>query len=103
MGNGAVHCKVEPEISDLDFQDGINSGGFVVPALKESKLSTDVITKPGQSIIMGGLLNRVEKKTIAKIPGLGDLPILGKLFQSTRYSDGQSDVVFILTPEVLSQ
>ncbi|HEV3140956.1 MAG TPA: hypothetical protein VGY57_10590, partial [Vicinamibacterales bacterium] len=103
MPNGSIETKITPDISNLDYQNAVQMNGFFIPALKESKISTDVITKPGQSIIMGGLLNRVEQKTIAKIPALGDLPILGKLFQSTRYSDGQTDVVFIMTPEVLNQ
>jgi len=103
MGNGAVHSKVEPEISDLDFQDGINSGGFVVPALKESKLSTDVITQPGESLIMGGMVRHVEQRTISKIPLLSSLPILGQLFQSTRYQNDETDVVFVMTPEIITR
>ncbi len=85
LGNGEVETKINPEISDLDFTNGISLGGFVVPALKESKLSTDVITKAGESIVMGGMLRRIDTKNFTKIPLLGDLPILGKLFRSTRY------------------
>ena len=72
-------------------------------ALKESKLSTNVITQPGESIIMGGLVRRVENRTILKIPILGDLPILGKLFRSTNYQNNQSDVVFVMTPVVITR
>ena len=56
-----------------------------MPALKTSKLKTDIVTHDGDSVVMGGLLRHVEQKNINKIPGLGDLPILGKLFRSTRY------------------
>jgi pilus assembly protein CpaC len=103
LGNGAVQAQIAPDISDLDFADGVNQNGFVIPALKESKLSTNVITQPGESIIMGGLVRRVETRTILKIPLLGDLPILGKLFRSTNYQNNQSDVVFVMTPVIITR
>ena len=103
LGNGAVQAQIAPDISDLDFADGVNQNGFVIPALKESKLSTNVITQPGESIIMGGLVRRIETKNIQKIPLLGDLPILGKLFRSTSYQSSQSDVVFVMTPVVITR
>jgi pilus assembly protein CpaC len=103
LGNGSVEAKIQPDISDLDFADGISENGFVVPALKESKLSTDVITQPGESIIMGGLVRRMESKFINKIPVLSQIPILGKLFQSTNYLNQQSDVVFVMTPTVITR
>ena len=101
LGGGGVETVIAPEVSNLDFQDGVSLNGFVVPALKTSKLSTDVVTKAGESIVMGGLLSRTEQRTVDKIPGLGDLPILGKLFRSTRYQSSQTDVVFVMTPQIL--
>jgi len=103
LGNGAVQAQIAPDISDLDFADGVSQNGFVIPALKESKLSTNVITQPGESIIMGGMVRRVESRTIQKIPLLGDLPILGKLFRSTNYQNSQSDIVFVMTPVVITR
>jgi len=103
LGNGSVEAKIQPDVSNLDFQDGINENGFVVPALQESKLSTDVITQPGESIIMGGMVQRIENRFINKIPVLSQIPILGKLFQSTRYQNNQSDVVFVMTPTVITR
>jgi pilus assembly protein CpaC len=103
LGNGAVEAKIAPEVSDLDFADGISLNGFVVPALKTSKLSTDVITQDGESIVMGGLLRRIEQKNIQKIPLLGDLPILGQLFRSTSYQKSDSDVVFVMTPTIVTK
>jgi len=103
LGNGSVEAKIAPDISDLDFQDGIIENGFVVPALKESKLSTDLITQPGESIIMGGMVRRVEQRFITKIPLLSQIPILGKLFQSTNYQHNQTDVVFVMTPTVITR
>ncbi len=103
LGEGSVETIIAPEISDLDFQDGVSLNGFVVPALKTSRLSTDVVTKSGESIVMGGLLRRQEQRFIDKIPLLGDLPILGKLFRSTRYQSSQTDVVFVMTPQILTR
>ncbi|MHB8230101.1 MAG: type II and III secretion system protein family protein, partial [Vulcanimicrobiaceae bacterium] len=103
LGNGSVETKIAPEVSDLDFQDGVQISGFTIPALKESKLSTDVITQPGESIIMGGMLRHLQQRNIQKIPLLGDLPILGKLFRSTSYQDQRSDVVFVMTPEIITR
>lgn len=103
LPNGAVQTKISPEVSDLDFTNAVTSSGFVIPALKTSKLSTSVVTQAGESIIMGGLLRRQEQRTILKIPFLGDLPILGKLFRSTRYQRSETDVVFIMTPQILTR
>ncbi len=68
LGNGDIETLIAPEVSDLDFSDGVTLNGFVVPALKTSKLSTDVITRDGESIVMGGLLSRVEQRTINEDP-----------------------------------
>jgi len=103
LGNGSVEAKIAPEVSDLDFADGISINGFVVPALKTSKLSTDVITRNGESIVMGGLLRRQEQKTVQKFPILGDLPILGALFRSTAYRKNESDVIFVMTPTIVTR
>ncbi|HEX3465236.1 MAG TPA: pilus assembly protein N-terminal domain-containing protein [Candidatus Elarobacter sp.] len=103
LGDNGVETVIAPEVSDLDFQDGVSINGFTIPALKTSRLSTDVVTKAGESIVMGGLLRRVEQRNIDKIPGLGDLPILGKLFRSTRYQSTQTDVVFVMTPQIVTR
>jgi pilus assembly protein CpaC len=103
LGNGAVEAKISPNISDLDFSNAVSENGFVIPALRTSTLSTDIITQPGESIIMGGMLRRVETRTINKIPLLGDIPILGQLFRSTNYQNQQSDIVFVMTPEVITR
>jgi Flp pilus assembly secretin CpaC len=103
LGDGSVETKINPEISDLDFGNGIQLNGYVVPALKTSRITTDVITKDGESIVMGGLLRRVESKNLTKIPLLSDIPILGKLFTSTAYQSTNTDVVFVMTPTVVTK
>jgi pilus assembly protein CpaC len=103
LAGGEVETVIAPEVSDLDFTDGVTLNGFVVPALKTSQLSTDVITKDGESIVMGGLLSRMETVTLNKIPVLGDLPILGPLFRSKSYQTTKTDVVFVMTPTILTR
>jgi pilus assembly protein CpaC len=102
-GNGSVEAVIAPEISALDYANAVIVSGFTIPALTISQLTTDVITRPGESILMGGLVSRVEKRTISKIPILAEIPILGKLFTSTSYQNQQSDVVFVMTPEILTR
>jgi pilus assembly protein CpaC len=102
-GNGSVEAVIAPEVSALDYANAVIVSGFTIPALTISQLTTDVITRPGESILMGGLVQRLEKRTISKIPILSEIPILGKLFTSTSYQNQQSDVVFVLTPEILTR
>ncbi|MBV9270734.1 MAG: pilus assembly protein N-terminal domain-containing protein [Candidatus Eremiobacteraeota bacterium] len=103
MPNGYVDSKIAPDISDLDYQNAVTLNGLFIPALKQSRISTEVITKPGQSIVLGGMLRRVESRTISKIPLLGDVPVFGQLFRSTRYQNDETDVVFVMTPEIHTQ
>src|SRR5580698_1026641 len=103
LGNGSVDAVIAPEVSDLDYANAVIVSGFTIPALKVSQLSTDVITRPGESIMLGGLVRRLETRTISKIPLLSDIPILGKLFTSTAYQHNQSDVVFVMTPEIVTR
>jgi Flp pilus assembly secretin CpaC len=102
LPNGSVAAEVDPDISDLDYQDAVSFGGYTVPALTETRLATHVIATDGQSIVMGGLMRRLNQETIQKIPVLSSIPILGKLFQSKTYQRGESNVVFVMTPTVIT-
>lgn len=103
MGNGAINAKITPEISDLDYTNAVVESGFLIPALKVSTLSTNIITQPGESIVMGGLVRRIDTRTYNKVPLLGDIPVLGKLFRSVAYQSQHTDVVFVMTPEVITR
>jgi len=103
LGNGSIDTKISPEVSDLDFANAVVLNGFTVPALKTSRLSTEVITQGGEAIVLGGLLKHEETRTILKIPLLGDLPILGKLFRSTAYQNNNTDVVFVMQPTIITR
>ncbi len=103
LGNGSIDTKINPEVSELDFQDGTQINGFTIPAMKTSKVSTEVITQTGEAIVLGGLVHRVESRTLAKWPILGDIPILGNLFRSTNYQRNDTDVVFVMEPTILTR
>jgi len=103
MGNGDVATKIISEVSDLDFSNGLQANGFTVPALKTSRISTNVVTAPGESIIIGGMLRHVEQRTITEIPLLSQLPIIGRLFRDVNYQRQQTNIVFLMTPTVITR
>ena len=103
LANGSIQAVIAPEISELDEANAVIQSGFSIPALTTSKLSTTAVTRPGQSVVLGGMLRHVESRTISKWPILGNLPILGKLFSSTNYQSNRSNVVFVLTPSIINR
>ncbi len=98
---GTIHLQVSPEVSALDFTNGLSISGFNVPALTTRKLSTQVELSEGQSFAIGGLLDNRTTDTFEKIPFIGDIPILGKLFQSKSVSKTNTELIVIVTPELV--
>jgi pilus assembly protein CpaC len=99
---GTIHLHVAPEVSALDFTNGLAVSGFNVPALTTRKLDTEVELAPGQSFAIGGLLDNRTTDVLEKIPFIGDVPVLGKLFQSKSVSKQNTELVVIVTPELVS-
>lgn len=97
---GTIRLQVAPEVSSLDFVDGVTISGFTVPALTTRKVNTEVELKEGQSFAIGGLLDNRETKNLSKIPYIGDVPILGKLFQSMQVNHTNTELIVIVTPEL---
>jgi pilus assembly protein CpaC len=98
---GTIHLQVAPEVSALDFTNGLSVSGFNVPALTTRKLNTQVELNEGQSFAIGGLLDNRTTDTIEKVPFLGDVPVLGKLFQSKSVSKQNTELIVIVTPELV--
>jgi pilus assembly protein CpaC len=98
---GTIHLKVAPEVSALDFTNGLRISGFNVPALTTRKLETQVELNEGQSFVIGGLLDNRTTETFEKIPFIGDIPILGKFFQSKSVSKTNTELIVIVTPELV--
>ena len=97
-GDGTIHLKVSPEVSALDFANGLTISGFLVPALSTRKVETEVELRDGQSFAIAGLIDKRLTETVQKVPGLGDIPILGNLFKSRSISKTNSELLVMVTP-----
>lgn len=97
---GTIRLQVAPEVSSLDFTNGVQISGFTVPALDVRKVKTEVELQDGQSFAIGGLLDNRETQTFQKIPFIGDIPILGKFFQSISKNKTNTELMVIITPEI---
>ncbi len=97
-----IHLQVSPEVSSLDFTNGINISGFTVPGLTVRRVKTDIELREGQSFAIGGLLDNRETETFSKIPFIGDVPVLGKLFQSIQRTKTNTELLVIVTPEIVA-
>ena len=97
-----IRLQVAPEVSSLDFANGINLSGFTVPGLSVRRVKTEVELSEGQSFAIGGLLDNRENETFQKIPFIGDVPVLGKLFQSISRTKSNTELVVIVTPEIVA-
>jgi pilus assembly protein CpaC len=98
---GTIRLQVEPEVSALDYSNAVTISGFTVPALTTRRVQTEVELESGQSFVIAGLLNNQVTESLSKIPGIGDIPLLGKLFQSKTLSKDNTELLVIVTPEVV--
>jgi pilus assembly protein CpaC len=98
---GTIQLQVAPEVSSLDFSNGLIVQGFNVPALTTRKVKTEVELQEGQTFALSGLLDRRTTQTFQKMPFIGDIPVLGKLFQSTNVNRQNTELVVIVTPELV--
>jgi pilus assembly protein CpaC len=98
---GSISLRVAPEVSALDFTHGLTINGFSVPAITLRKLDTAIELNEGQSFAIGGLLDNRVTDTIEKVPFLGDIPILGKFFQSKSHEKENTELIVIVTPEIV--
>ena len=98
---GTIRLQVAPEVSALDYTNGLIVQGFNIPALSVRKVNTEVELADGQSFAIAGLIDNRVSKTLEKIPGLGDIPFFGKLFQSYAKNPTNTELVVIVTPELV--
>jgi len=102
MPNGNIHLKVAPEVSTLDFADALTISGFTVPALSTRKAETEFELQDGQSFVIAGLLDNRLTNLGSKIPGLGDIPILGNFFKSKNNQRTDSELMVLCTVHRIS-
>ena len=98
---GSIRLQVAPEVSSLDFAHGLQVQGFTVPALATRRVQTQVELESGQSFVIAGLLDNTITESLNKIPGIGDIPLLGKLFQSRSRTRNNSELMVLITPELV--
>ena len=101
MPDGMIHLKVKPEVSSLDFSNGLIIQGFAIPALATNRVESEMDLKDGQSFAIAGLLDNRVTEVLEKIPGIGDIPILGKLFQSRSINKSKNELLIVVTPRVI--
>jgi pilus assembly protein CpaC len=101
LGPNRIHLAVNPEVSRADFTFGTEVDGTVVPGFTARRVSTSVELADGQSFMIAGLLNDQVREIAAKYPLLGDLPILGNLFRSTKFQKEETELVIIITPTLV--
>lgn len=98
---GTIRLKVNPEVSSLDFSKAVTISGFTVPALAVRRVDTEVELMDGQSFAIAGLLDNETTQSLSKIPGISSIPVLGKLFQSRTISKTNTELLVVVTPEVV--
>jgi pilus assembly protein CpaC len=99
---GTIRLQVAPEVSALDSSSSVSVSGFNVPAITSRKMRTEVELADGQSFVVGGLLDNRDTETFEKIPFLGDIPILGKFFKSEMKKKTNTELIVIVTPEIVA-
>jgi pilus assembly protein CpaC len=102
MPNGNIHLKVAPEVSTLDFANALSISGFTVPALSTRKAETEFELQDGQSFVIAGLMDNRITDIYNKIPGLGDIPILGNFFRSKSAQKSNSELMVLCTVRRIS-
>ncbi|WP_288486811.1 type II and III secretion system protein family protein [uncultured Novosphingobium sp.] len=102
LSNGRISLRVRPEVSELTTQGSLVLNGYSVPGITVRRTETTVELGSGQSFMIAGLLSNNSQNTIQKLPGAGDLPILGSLFRSTSYRKGETELVIVVTPYLVN-
>lgn len=101
MGDGTIRMYVAPEVSDLSDTGAVTIQGFRIPSLTTRRAETTLELKSGQTFGMAGLMNRSANARNSRIPGLGDIPILGALFRSVRYAAGETELLVLVTASLV--
>jgi pilus assembly protein CpaC len=101
FGKDRIAIKLAPEVSELDFTNAVTSSGVSVPAILTRRAETTIEMGDRESFVIAGLISRNFSDSVDKVPGLGDLPILGAFFRSTRFAREDKELVIIVTPTLV--
>ncbi len=99
--DGLIHLNVKPEVSALDFANALTIQGFTIPALSTRRVESDMDLRDGQTFAIAGLLDNRVTDQFEKIPGIGDLPVIGKLFQSRSLNKSKDELLIVVTPRIV--
>ena len=99
--NKTLKMYVKPEVSSIDIANSITFGGFRIPALSTRRIESNIELAPGQSFVIGGLLDDRAEESMARIPGLSNIPILGVFFKSRTSSKAKTELIVLVTPEIV--
>lgn len=102
LANGRISIRVRPEVSELSSTGALKLDSIEIPALTVRRAETTVELGSGQSFMIAGLLSNSAQNTLTKMPGAGDIPILGSLFRSTSYRKGETELVIVVTPYLVN-
>lgn len=97
LGDGLIRLFVEPEVSDLTDVGAVEIQGFRIPSLTTRRASTTLELHSGQTFSIAGLINQSVNSIVSRVPGAGDLPVIGALFRSVRYREGETELVVLVT------
>jgi pilus assembly protein CpaC len=101
MNDQRISLKVRPEVSQIDSTVSVTTGGITIPGLSVRRADTTVELASGQSFAIAGLLQSNSNDLVSQVPGIGSLPILGKLFSSTNYQNNKTELVIMVTPYIV--
>ena len=101
IAGDTIRLKVRPEVSSLDFNNGITLPGFRIPSLITRYAQTDVELRDGQSFAIAGLLHNTAQEDGQKVPILGSIPIIGTLFKSKADRKEQTELMVLITPQLV--
>jgi pilus assembly protein CpaC len=99
--DGTIRLKVVPEVSALDYTNQVVIAGYTLPSISTRKAETEIELRDGQSFGISGLLDRRTTDQLSKIPGIGDIPILGQLFRSKNLNHSVNELILIATPTIV--
>ncbi|WP_313285301.1 type II and III secretion system protein family protein [Pseudomonas sp.] len=101
IDHNRIALKVAPEVSELDYSNAIRIQNIQVPALTVRRTDTSVSLADGESFVISGLISSTNRSTIAKLPGLGDIPILGAFFRDSNIQSEEKELLMIVTPHLV--
>ncbi|WP_409277877.1 type II and III secretion system protein family protein [Pseudomonas defluvii] len=101
VGPGRINLKVAPEVSELDFNNGVSISGTVVPALIVRRTDTSISLADGESFVVSGLISTTNTSAVNKLPGLGNIPILGAFFRDSTIKREEKELLMIVTPHLV--